>query len=106
MDEFSTPHPGLRFLVYDEESPAWADWRSWPTLTVAMDLGSEGVCAYNAMSYHFDMCCWMYPDPSHAAQRSFDQGLKTVGLWDLWLCLMVTWNLEYGPWGEERRRGW
>lgn len=100
----STAHLGLKFFVYDESLPIWADWRHWPTLAIAQDLGSDGVAAHNAMAHLFDMCVWQFVDPSHAAQRSFDGALRAAGLWDMWLLAVVTWNLEYGPWLGERRR--
>lgn len=100
----STVHPGLQYFMYDLALPEWADWRRWPTLAVSMDLGSDRVAGYNALAHLYDGCVWQWPDPSHAAQRSFDQALRSTKLWDLWLLLMVSWNLEYGPWMEERRK--
>lgn len=45
----------------------------------------------------------MWPDPSHSAQRTFDQALRSCGLWNLWLLLLIGWNVEFGPWNERRR---
>ena len=50
----STCRPGLNWFKYDGTT--------WPGMTLCIDLGSDGVCAYHALSRHFDVNVWMFPD--------------------------------------------
>lgn len=38
-----------------------------------------------------------WADPSHGCNRDEDQALKSAGLFQLWLLLLVSWNMVYGP---------
>lgn len=100
----STDKGGLAWFIYDASSPTWSDWRQWPLLTIASDLGSDGVAGFNALCWGYDAHVVLYPDPSHAVQRSFENALKGAGVWNLILLCVISWNLDYGPWQEESRR--
>ena len=36
-----------------QDTPQWADWRLWPHLMIALDLGSDGLSGYMAMERKF-----------------------------------------------------
>ena len=76
----------------------------WPGIQLSMDLGSDGVSAYFAMIYKFYLNLWLVPDESHSIKNSFIEMLKAAGMYDLWLLLLISWNLEHGPRQEEARR--
>ena len=40
---------------------------------------------------------YLAPDPSHACKNSMDQVLKGCKLWEFWLLMCISWNLEHGP---------
>ena len=50
-----TIHRGLSFFKKDPESPLWRDWRFWPGLGVASDLGSDGNAGLHALMYTAEM---------------------------------------------------
>ena len=100
----STCRQGLNWFKYDGTRPEWSSWRTWPGVTLCIDLGSDGVCAYHELSRHFDVNVWMFPDQAHSCQRSFIGVLRETKQWELWLLMLVVWNLEFGPRLEESRR--
>ncbi len=100
----SSDKGGLLYFQYDAKNRNFADWRRWPYLTIASDLGSDGVCGWHALAWGFDINTVLYPDPSHGCQRTMENALKQGGVWEFWLLCMITWNLEFGPWQEEGRR--
>lgn len=85
-------------------STAWGGWREWPGLSICCDLGSDGVSAWHALSYFWEVNAWLFPDESHSCKHSFMQVVKNIGAWPLLLILLVSWNLEFGPRQEEARR--
>ena len=99
----STCRSGIAFFS-KASSADWGSWQSWPWLAIPSDLGSDGVCGFHALSRRFDVNCVLFPDPSHAACRTLDAVLKTTGTWEFWLLLLISWNLEWGPWSDEGRR--
>ena len=50
------------------------------------------------------MAIFLLPDESQSAKNSFFDTLSAVGLWDLFLLLLITHNLEHGPKQSEERR--
>ena len=95
----STVHPGLAHMQMDGTNPLWANWRTWPTLMVAMDLGSDGVCGMHSLQYkpEWKLNIIPLPDPSHAGNCVVNEALKEAGLQQVWLLYLVDWNLPYGP---------
>lgn len=85
-------------------SSAWGGWREWPGLSIFCDLGSDGVSAWHALSYFWEVNAWLFPDESHSCKNSFMQVVKNIGAWPLLLILLASWNLEFGPRQEEARR--
>lgn len=85
--------------------PTWAiSWRSWPGLGLSMDFGSDGVAAYDALQNKYRANCWLFPGESHSIKNSFAKMLRATKCVDLWLLLLVSWNLDLGPRQEEARR--
>lgn len=86
-------------------TPLWPkDWRLWPCLGLSMDLGSDGVSAFHAMCYKWRVNVFLLADESHSIKKSFNEMLRMTGLWELFLLMLVTFNLEFGPRQEESRR--
>ena len=100
----STRLDGLAFFEKDEKIEEWKDWRHKPNLHLATDCGSDCVSMYYALAFFYRLAVWFWPDPSHGCARSFDHFLNDLGLWNLWLLLLVTWNLEFGPHRDSERR--
>lgn len=98
-----TEWPGLARFRFEEGGADWLHWADWPGLGLAMDLGADGVAGASALMYGFDCNVWAWPDPSHTCQRSFEAVLKETGLWSMWLLLLVSWNLEHGPFSDRHR---
>lgn len=87
-------------------SPQWANWRHWPSLSLSLDLGSDGVTATSALTYKEDMALNLlrWPDPSHGCNRSVDQALVKTQLRGFWMLMMISWNLPFGPDADSLRQ--
>lgn len=106
-----TEHSGL--AVFDKDrgggdgdhasASLWSDWRRWPHLSLSSDQGSDALSGIHALMYKFRLNVSFFPDPSHACHRDVLMMLKTVGLYEFWLLLMVAMNLQHGPWHEDYR---
>ena len=68
---------------------------------VARDCGSDGNTGFHALHHHYKMNCWDWLDNNHCNQRSSEGGLRDVGLWEMWLLLLISWNLPWGPSDDE-----
>jgi hypothetical protein len=99
----STAFPGLIHFKPDDSNVIWQDFRSWPGLGIAMDKGSDGDCAMNALTYHYGLNVWQWPDPSHGANRDFDLTLSDCRLKQFWLLMLISWNLPFGPDRDDQR---
>ena len=90
---------GLKHFRWLADAEMWKDanWRQWRHLSISMDLGSDGVAAMHALMFHFLICIWMMPDPSHGCNRDVDLAICHLGLKPFWLLMMVCWNLPFGP---------
>ena len=100
----STCRNGLKYFKFELGASDWLRWDQWPGLGVSMDLGSDGVSGFSALAYHMDLNIWMWHDPPHAAQRSFDAVLREMKIWNFWLLMLITWNLEHAPHADQGRR--
>lgn len=98
-----TAFGGLEHFRFSEERPEWASWKEWPGLGVSMDLASDGVAGACALQYGFDLNLWVWADPSHSCQRSFEAVLKDSGCWPFWLLYLISMNLEHGPHQDRHR---
>lgn len=94
---------GLSLLVPDERDPRWSCWRSWPYCAFAADLGSDGVCAIKSLEYRWKANCDLWPDVAHACNRDLEAALRGQKLYAFWLCMVLVWNMPYGPWREHQR---
>ena len=100
--QYSTEYAGLKYFRRDE-SDLWTRWEEWPTLGISIDLGSDGVAGWCALAYGYSVNTFLLPDASHSVQRSFEGMLKDSGLWDFWLLMLISWNLEHGPHTDRAR---
>lgn len=103
MLQVGTSHAGLVHFKYKPDCPLWQRWETWPGIGVSMDMGADGLAGMAALQYGFETNIWCWPDPSHACQRSFEGALKDCGVWQYWLLLLISWNLEHGPYSDRHR---
>lgn len=92
-----TGKPGLIMFRPDAESSAWSDPFTWPWVGIAMDLGSDGNCAYWALERMWKLNCDQYNDQSHGINCDHTLMLKSCGLHGLWCLMVVSWNMPHGP---------
>ena len=101
----STCLEGLRyFRVDDRSSDKWKDPSRSPMLHFSTDSGSDMLGLWCWMAFGASMMALWWPDPSHMNSRAFDGTLKQAGLWPLWLLMLITWNLEFGPYQDSERK--
>lgn len=104
----STGHSGLSVFAKPEEQTdmvgPWSSWRSWPYISISMDLGSDGNCGYHSLERHFAVNCDQFNDPNHGCNRDYDLAVKSVGLWGFALCVLIHMNLPFGPQRNDQRR--
>ena len=100
-----TARIGLAFFQ-PQAVPAgpWLDWRTWPHLNVAMDLGSDGNCGFHALERRFRLNIDQWNDPAHGCHRDLDLSIGAVGLHGFWLLLVVSMNMPHGPQRDGTRR--
>lgn len=101
----STVFKGWKTFQFDGSGEEWQDPYEYPRIAIAIDLGGDGLCACNALLYKYDVNAWVFPDLSHMIKCQFQGVMKAVGLWNFVLLLLITLNLEYGPYTDETRRG-
>ena len=93
----STPLSGLLYFKPDPTLAIWRNWRTWPHLTMSHDLGSDCLCASHAAERKWLLNFSKFNDLDHGCQRALVDCLKSSGLYDIWLLMMVSWNLPNGP---------
>ncbi|MFM7983045.1 MAG: hypothetical protein ACKPKO_27360, partial [Candidatus Fonsibacter sp.] len=85
---------GLVAFKPNPSAAHWAHWRTWPHLSVAMDLGSDGLCAFDWREYGpHKLNVDKYPYPSHGANRCVISALLECELFTLALVMLISWNL-------------
>ena len=96
---FNTSFEGLSFIVYDEGAPAWKpeNWRSWPSLVLAIDQGSDGLAGTNAMLRKLDMNLLPFFEFCHGANNDLHGIFKELKVYDLALILLIVMNMAHGP---------
>lgn len=87
------------------DSSDWQEssWASWPRVVVSSDLGSDGLCALQALEFFWKLNLDKSPDQSHGAHCDCHQALRDSEIWNLWLCLLIDFNLEFGPLQDDMR---
>lgn len=85
------------------DGPAWANWRDWPHITICCDLGSDGLSAYMALERKWKVSCDLLGDMSHSANRDVINSLKSCSLFSFWLCMLISWNVPFGPHRDDIR---
>ena len=55
--QVSTQFVGIKHFQFADR---WGDkWSEWPGIGLTIDLGSDGVCAYHAMVYLWEVNLWL-----------------------------------------------
>lgn len=96
---------GLRGLVDflpDASDILWRNWRTWRHMLLSIDQGADGLSATNFLK-HLGMNISIACDFSHGANNDYHDAVKDIGLQPWWLLMMLTFNIEHGPWGEDLR---
>ena len=75
----------------------WSDWRNWPHLMFALDLGSDGNTATSAWLYLLDLCVTKVPDLDHGLMRGLLESLKACHLYEFVILMLVSLNFFNGP---------
>ena len=101
----STCHVGWKICQYIHEHPDWLDPYKCPGINTCIDYGGDMLCANNALLHKFDCNTMFVYDYSHLTKRKFEAVMKAVGLWAFCLLLLITLNLDYGPYTDETRKG-
>lgn len=83
-------------LLCSSHSQEWQSWRTWPSLTIAMDLGSDGNSAFHALAYKWQANVIQWADGSHGANRDFNLLLNKLHLKNFWVLMCCSWNLPHG----------
>lgn len=98
-----TDLPGLPwFVLRPDRSGPWRHWRQWPHMLLSADRGSDGVAAYFWLLSQ-GCCLTAAWDWSHGAQNDWKGALRALGLWELWLLMLVAWNAPAGPLSDNTR---
>ena len=88
----STVHPGLLFFKLDVSLPIWSDWRTWPSLGVAMDLAGDGNSGMHSLLYRFGLNVIQFPDMSHLIKCVWEAALKGIDAYNFVLLLLISFN--------------
>ena len=63
---------GLAYFKPVEGGDLWRSPFGWPHFACAMDLGSDGNCAFHALERHYGLNCDQHKDQSHGVDRDWD----------------------------------
>ena len=74
----------------------------WPLLIISPDQGSDGVAAMNFLKHYCHLNVLSFWDPNHGAWNDCKFVLKHVGLWCFVNLMALVFNLQHGPWDENR----
>ena len=74
----------------------------WPLLTVAPDQGLDGLAALNFLKHHCGLNLRSFWDPNHGAWNDCKFVLKQLGLWCFMNLMALVFNLQHGPWDDNR----
>ena len=66
-------------------------------MVIALDYGPDGVNGINALLRHWDANLELWGDRGHNNNCDFDLLLSNTGKKAFWLCMLVSWNLPFGP---------
>lgn len=86
---------GLKLLSVGE--PTQENWMLLPRVLVAMDLGSDGVCASGFAQRCLGLNLDVTPDISHLSHRGLDAALKLAGLRVFAMTAQLCFNTPHGP---------
>lgn len=101
--QVSTPCNGVQEFEPRSSDNRWASWRTWPHLTVACDLGADGLSGYMGCERKFLLNIDLSGDPNHHSNRDVINSLKSTNLFSFWLCMLISWNVPFGPNRDDMR---
>ncbi|CAK0889119.1 unnamed protein product [Prorocentrum cordatum] len=73
----------------------------WPRLTVASDMGSDGLCCLSWLRSQ-QVNIFEAPDVNHGNWNDIRLALQQTGLWPFFLMQITAFNSFHGPWDESR----
>lgn len=97
--------PGLRHFQRSEavmEQPPWVEWRKWPSMTLAMDMGGDNMAAFWWL-VHKDVAITPIWDWSHGTSNDWKGMLRSAGLMPFWTLTIVAFNSASGPMRDQVR---
>lgn len=77
---------------------------SWPQITISLDQGSDGSSAAHWLTRVARCNALILHDGSHRAWNDMQNSLKDVGMWTGVIMLLLTFNMEHGPWQDAKWR--
>ena len=97
---------GLQFFQYDSKLLAWrgSEWRTWPYASFSMDHGPDGICGYNSLENKWYLNVALEGEVAHGCNCDFDGALIHRKMKSFWLCMLMKWNLVFGP-GRDQNSG-
>jgi hypothetical protein len=104
MLQTSCGWPGLsRFAVDPDPTKRPPNSLTWPSLSCAVDQGSDNVCLLNFLVRKLHLLVGTVWDFSHGCWNDLKLSVKRAGLWSHWLLYMCSRNMRFGPWLQEAR---
>ena len=75
---------------------------TWERGSIALDQGSDGVCATNYLLRQVNLALGIVWDLSHGCHRDIIAMLKAVGLWTWAVLMMLSFNVPCGPYTSDQ----
>ena len=108
----SMTYLGWKTWQYDKDGEDWKHPHEWPSITLTIDLGSDGLSASHQLNRNYDINVWVLGDFSHMKTCSFEAVSKALGFWGLGLRIVVAdqyqlrvWPLHRGYTRRANRKG-
>lgn len=88
----STKAGGLSQFAIGASLEQPSSWKQWRSLSLTMDLGSDGVSASNVLTYFSEvqLNVVQLPDPSHGCNRRIEHALVKSQLKGMWMLMMAS----------------
>ena len=90
------------FSVPQGDDEKEESYDNWPTITVAIDQGSDGWCAMMFLLYFMKLLVMCIPDPSHRCWNDCELALHDTDLWKLCILGVVLLGVDQGAWGNAK----
>jgi len=76
--------------------------KSWPSLSLAIDQGTDGWCAANYLCNELGCNVTVLKDGAHRCWNDVCLALKASSLWFLVMAFNVVCSCDHGPWQDAR----